>query len=153
MSKEHDEQQDVPTDEQQEHESCEQRITEIEAKWKRALADLQNQERAHARAREQAAKFSNSQLLREILPLVDSIRAAAAHVEGLDGLEKACDEFLRFQGVERVIADGAVDLGVHEVIGKRAEDGVDTDTILEVALDGYSLYGECLRPAKVIVAE
>jgi len=131
------------------HAECAQCLADLEAKYKRALADAQNREKDIAREREDFAKFCTVDLIRDVLPLGDALRAAG---EGHAELLKLFEDFLKRHGVEPIGAVGdRVDYLFHEVLGTRAEEGRAAGAILEIIQVGYQLHGRLLRPAKVIV--
>lgn len=133
------------------HAECTQRIAELEAKWKRAVADSMNREKELQREREEFAKFCTADLLREFLPVGDALRAAG---DGCEAIRKLFEDFLKKQGVDAVGTVGdRVDYFLHEVVGTRHEEGSDAGTILDVAQVGYTMHGRLLRPARVIVSE
>ncbi|MBI4450257.1 nucleotide exchange factor GrpE [Candidatus Uhrbacteria bacterium] len=150
------------------HAACQRQVADVEAKWKRALADYQNREKELAREREDFAKFCTVDLIRSLLPIVDAIEAGSRKPEaltigpgqagspeaGFAAMSKLCSDFLKRHGVEPVGAVGdRVDYLLHEVVGTRAEEGKEAGTILEVAQIGYTMHGRLLRPARVIVVE
>ena len=132
------------------HAECVQRIAELEAKWKRAVADGMNREKEMQREREEFAKYCTVDLIRDLLPIGDALRAAG---DDHGTLRKLFDDFLKKHGVEPVGAAGErADYFLHEVVGTRTEEGNDVGVILEVAQMGYTMHGQLLRPARVIVA-
>lgn len=137
------------------HASCAATIAELTGKWKRALADLANAERQHARAREEQAAYAAASVLRDLLPTVDAVDAAAhalASDVGLQQVRKQLHDVLAHHGVTPVAREGMPDYLCHEVVGERADEGAPPGTIVEVVQQGYALHGKCLRPARVIVA-
>jgi len=62
------------------------KINELENKWKRALADYQNLEKRLNDEREQVIKFANFGLIYDILPVLDSLEEAESYIKdnGLD---------------------------------------------------------------------
>ncbi len=61
---------------------------------------------------------------------------------------------LASEGVKPITVKGEpFDPKVAEAIGTQQADGVAEDTVLEEAQKGYTLGGELLRPARVIVVK
>lgn len=167
-----DEQQ-APTQSEDTLEAAQQRASEFEAKWKRALADYQNREKDIARERAEFVQFSTAGIIRDLLPIIDALHAAAIIDAHLENLVKLCADFLKKQGVEPVgkVGDRA-DYLIHEVVGTRlsseallaprssgevgakegAEGGREAEMILDVVQTGYTMGGRLLRPAKVIIS-
>src|SRR3989338_5421576 len=85
------------------HAECVQRIAELEAKWKRAVADGMNREKEMQREREEFAKYCTVDLIRDLLPIGDALRAAG---DDHGTLRKLFDDFLKKHGVEPVGAAG-----------------------------------------------
>ena len=54
-------------------------ITELDNKWKRALADYQNLERRTGEEKKDFAQYANSELILKILPGLDSLEKAQEH--------------------------------------------------------------------------
>lgn len=140
--------------------ACEAKCAELEGKWKRALADLANAEKQHSRDRIEHAKFSEASVLRELLPIVDAVEVASFSPPlpeesqegvGYGAIRKLLHDLLSHHGVQRIPADGKPDYALHEIVGTRAVEGAEPGVIVEVAQDGYTMHGQCLRPAKVIV--
>ncbi|MBI4434835.1 nucleotide exchange factor GrpE [Candidatus Uhrbacteria bacterium] len=131
------------------HAACQRQVADVEAKWKRALADYQNREKELAREREDFTKFCTVGLIRDFLPIVDAVGAALRgrpsgddaaaalpaarslmggdvapplRIEGvgLEPLHKLCTDFLKRHGVESIgVVGDRVDYLMHEVVGTR----------------------------------
>lgn len=57
-------------------------------------------------------------------------------------------------GIERVATDGKVDPQIHQIVGVEPDvDGLGSGVIVKVERDGYTLDGNVLRPARVIVTK
>ena len=127
------------------------KITDLENKWKRALADYANLEKRIEKEKEDFVKFANAQLLDKILNVLDDLESAEKHLKdkGLTLAGNRFREILKEEGVEEI-----------EVLGRNFDpelmDAVETvdgpkNKVVEVVLKGYKLYGKVLRPAKVKV--
>ena len=120
--------------------------------WKRAAADLANYKKDEGKRMEEFASYSSMKMLREILPLLDSISLAIAGSptdKGLLMIKSQLDDFLRRQNVERIkVSPGdAVDLNIHElVLG-------DEGNIIEELSPGYKMNGRVIRAAKVKIGK
>lgn len=121
--------------------------------WKRAKADLVNLQNEMARERERWAKFAASGLLERMLPVLDTLEAAAAHAPELSDVVRKFADALKVEGVAEIGAEGKYDHALHDVIGREKREGVEEDTIIVVAQKGYMLHDKVLRPAKVIIAQ
>ncbi|PJC28010.1 nucleotide exchange factor GrpE [Candidatus Shapirobacteria bacterium CG_4_9_14_0_2_um_filter_39_11] len=127
------------------------KITDLENKWKRALADYANLEKRIEKEKEDFVKFANAQLLDKILNVLDDLESAEKHLKdkGLTLAGNRFREIFKEEGVEEI-----------EVLGRNFDpelmDAVETvdgpkNKVVEVVLKGYKLYGKVLRPAKVKV--
>jgi molecular chaperone GrpE len=145
------------------HEALAARVAELEARERdlvdrlqRLAADFENHRR---RAREEgtaAAARGKEQLLRALLPALDSLDRALAHAsdEGLKLLARQLQDALASQGVRAVRPEGeAFDARRHEAVAEEAREGAKPATVLAVLDAGYELDGKVVRPARVVVAK
>jgi molecular chaperone GrpE len=95
------------------------------------------------------------------LPVIDNLERALQYDSSGESLRGGIEQTLRGfeaalagQGVKAIdVKDKPFDPRLAEAIGTAQRDGVDDDTVIEVAEKGYSIGDELLRPAKVIVAQ
>ena len=129
----------------------EKKISELENRWKRALADYLNLEKRIEKEKESWVKFSNAVLIDKLLGVLDDLERAEKHFKD-KGLTMAVDQLRRIlqsEGVEEIGAQGkrfdaeAMDC-VAVVKGAK-------NVVVEVVNKGYKLRGRVLRPAKVKV--
>lgn len=128
-----------------------------------AMADFENYKKRMQRDIESIVTGHRRNLLERFLPVLDNlIRAlqfdAAASGEklrgGIEQTLKGFEAILNAEGVKPIEVQGkAFDPRVAEAIGTMRVDGIDDDTVVEVAQAGYTIGDELLRPAKVIVAK
>lgn len=132
-------------------EELEEKVREFEDKWKRALADYQNQEKWVREQRSEWVKSANRDLLLRILPVLDTLILAKSHSED-KSLEVSIDQFfglLKDEGVIRIETIGKdFDPNLMEAIS--TEDGSENTVIRELR-SGYMLHEKVLRPAQVTV--
>ncbi len=128
-------------------------------RYLRTLADLDNFRKRVERDREQARLYAVEKLIRDLLPVLDSLEMACAVSGDADALREgvslALQEALRLLG-ERGVADvGGIgelfDPRVHEAVGTRMDADRPQGTILEVLRKGYKLHDRLLRPARVAI--
>lgn len=124
---------------------------ELEEKYKRVLADYQNQDRRFKEMQSQIVKFANATLLEKILLNIDSLEMAQSHINdsGLDMVIKQFMNTLETEGLQLIESDGAIfdplSMDCIEVVpGKK-------DQVVNTLSKGYLLYDKVLRPAKVTV--
>ena len=146
------------------------RVAELEAEVARlkdtvlrTQADQQNQQRRHARDRDELRKFANAALLEELLPALDSLalglESAATQTDGravAEGFRLAVGQLrsiLSAQGLAEVNPLGqAFDPSRHEAVGSEASATAAEGTVVRVARPGWSLHDRVLRPAAVFVS-
>jgi molecular chaperone GrpE len=135
-------------------------LAELEDRFKRARADLENYRKRSEREVERRVGEARDAINREWLEAVDSVERALRlgepenpMFEGLRRVLEQMEAVLDRYGIERVGTVGeAFDPERHEAVGV-----VDTDehadrSVIEVARSGYAAGDRVLRPAQVIVA-
>jgi molecular chaperone GrpE (heat shock protein) len=128
-----------------------EQITRLEEKYKRVLADYQNQERRHKEGQSQVIKMASATLIEKLLINLDSLELAQKHLKD-KGLQMVIDQIfvtLSQEGLTEIKTDhGQFDpllMDCTEVVpGKK-------DQVIETVTKGYYLYDNVLRPAKVKV--
>lgn len=132
----------------------------------RAVAELENVRRRATRDVENAHKYGVEKLLKELLPVVDSLEQALEAEQNNDsaeasalkqGTELTLSLFLsalsKFS-MEPVSPQGEIfDPSIHEAMSMQPNDDVPANTILHVIQKGYLLNGRVVRPARVIVSK
>jgi molecular chaperone GrpE len=139
-------------------------LQQAKDQYLRTLADTDNLRKRLEREKEQAVKYSAERIIRELLPIVDSLDQALVAVDrqqGLDAIVKGVHliyrqllGLLEKEGVRRIPTVGEqFDPHLHEATGfVRAQDGQPDGTIVEEIHAGYTMHGHALRPALVKVA-
>ena len=130
----------------------------------RACAELENYKKRAARDREDFIKYGNETLIKDMLPIVDSMERALKHASDsedfkafVDGLDLIRDNFISAlgkHGVEKIDAIGKdFDPNFHEALlqvdGEKKED----NKVVEEFEKGYLLNGRLLRPSKVSISK
>jgi molecular chaperone GrpE len=137
---------------------------EMEDRWRRALADLDNLRKRYARelGRERAAE--RELVTSAFLPVLDTIDRAIEHatadpqsiVEGVRTLREQALAVVSGLGYQREDEAGVpFDPARHEVVGVVDADGSDAapGSVAAVVRPGYGAPGHQLRPAAVTVAQ
>lgn len=130
--------------------------------WKRARADYQNREKETRKEKEQWMKFSNLQLIRELLYILDSFKHSLDQipddlrdndwVKGMIQIHNQFEQFLKGQGVEKIKTVGkSFDPKFHEAVEDNEETENKGNKIKKEVQAGYIMYGKVIRPAKVIL--
>jgi molecular chaperone GrpE len=158
---------DAPPGHEQEHPAqggheaaaLREELAEVQERYKRALADLDNYRKRAAREVERRRIELRDQLMREWLDVIDSIERAlrveseGPLAQGLLAVLEQIDTILARHGVQRIgVVGERFDPERHEAVGVRETDEVEDQTIVEVARSGFAIGDDVLRPAQVVVA-
>lgn len=122
-----------------------------EEKYKRVLADYQNQERRHHEMSSTLVKMASASLLEKLLLSLDGLRLAQSHLKD-KGLQMVIDQIqstFTSEGLSEIKTDG-------EIFDPLTMDCVELvpgekDKVVETLSPGYYLFDKVLRPAKVKV--
>lgn len=129
----------------------------------RALADLENYRKRAAREKQDAIRFANSNLLREMIPVIDNLERAVEHAceDGdkglLEGVQMTLEQFrkvLEGFGVKVIESLGQMfDPEFHQAMGEMVTGDVDPGCVAQEMQKAYTLNDRLLRPALVMVAK
>ncbi|GLW11062.1 hypothetical protein Misp01_61900 [Microtetraspora sp. NBRC 13810] len=136
------------------------KIAELEDRWLRAVAGLENLRKRIARDAERVRAEERDRVAAQWLPVVDNLELALRHAGGAEGVA---------EGV-RAVRDQAVDVltrlgyprddetGVpfdprrHEAVATVDSEEAEPGTVVEVVRPGYGGAERLLRPAVAVVA-
>lgn len=129
----------------------------------RLQADFDNYRKRVARDAEDAAKRAGQRVISELLPALDNLERALAHVESggtgeelVDGVRMVLSQVLDVlskEGVERIDAVGQpFDPTKHQAVGQAEREDVPENTVVDMYQCGYRMHGRVLRPASVVVS-
>jgi molecular chaperone GrpE len=134
-------------------------LAQMEDRYKRALADLDNYRKRSARETERRIEDAREAQLREWLEVVDSLERALFMepadpvVQGLRAVLGQMEAVLTRQGVTRIDAAGQpFDPEHHEAVGVSPANGAPPGTVTDVTRSGFERNGHVLRPAEVVVS-
>ncbi len=131
----------------------------------RERADLENARKRHQRDKEDALRFANDRLLKEMVPVLDNLERAVAHAEQgadnnqglLEGVNMTINQFrkvLEDFGVKPIKAVGAnFDPNLHQAMGQIESAKQAPNTVVTEFQRGYLLHDRLLRPSLVMVAK
>ncbi|MGV9274876.1 nucleotide exchange factor GrpE [Streptomyces griseosporeus] len=137
-------------------------IQELEDRWRRALADLDNLRKRHTRELERERATERSRTAAAFLPVLDNLELALTHagadpgaiVEGVRAVRDQAVNVLQLLGYPRHAESGvAFDPARHEVVGVVQDPDAPPGTVVEVLRPGYGDGERQLRPAAVTVAK
>lgn len=133
-------------------------------KFLRASAELENVKRRFARERAETVRYAVEQLVRDLVPVVDSLERALGCREGggdgqpfVDGVALVIKDLLAAlerHGVTQIRAQGeCFDPTRHEAMAQVETSEHPPNTVVEEHHRGYLLHDRLLRPALVTVAK
>lgn len=147
--------------------SCQKERQEFLDGWQRAKADFINAKMREEEERGEFIKFSKKELIKELLPALDSFHTAFGNKEAWEkvdlnwrmGVQYIYSQFL---GVLEKHGITLIDPKVGEPFDPKRHASIGTvpvsekekdHTVAEVVQKGYALHGKILEPAKVKVSE
>lgn len=144
--------------------SLEDQVRDAEDRALRAHAELENFRKRSRREYEDAQRYREIDLLRDLLPVLDNVHRAIEAAEKTADVESLKAGFrMTAQQIEKLLdAHGcrtietvgeAFDPAVHDAILQQAVADVAPGTVVGVASRGYRLHDRVVRPAQVIVAK
>jgi len=131
--------------------NLENQVAELEENLKRALADYQNLERRVLNERSELIRYSNQELLKNLLPSFDNLYLAEKYIkdEGIKLTVQKLTESLSEVGVKRIeLENKKFDPNIMECI--EVVDG-DKDMVVAELRPGFMLFDKVIRPAQVKV--
>ncbi len=142
----------------------EAQLQEAQDRLLRAQAELENFRKRSRREYEEAQRYREIDLLRDLLPVLDNAHRAIEAADKTDDIESLRSGFrMMAQQIEKLLGshgcltietDGSVfDPTIHDAILQQPAPGVAPGTIVGTATKGYKLHDRVVRPAQVIVAK
>lgn len=136
-------------------------------RYLRAAAELDNYRKRAARDKEDAIKYGNEKLIKDILPILDSLDRALqqaselsarnnfeAFQQGLELIHTQILGCLERHGVEKIAAKGEeFDPERHQALMQVETPEVESNRVIDEYESGYTLHGRLLRPSKVSVSK
>jgi molecular chaperone GrpE len=141
-----------------------ERITELEDLWRRAVADLDNYRKRVARDMERQRDEERSRVAVEWLPVLDNLDRALEAIEApnadpnavAEGVRAVRDQALsvlaRLGYPRRNDIGQQFDPSRHEAVGSVQDDDAPAGTVVRVVRPGYGSDERLLRPASVLVS-
>jgi Molecular chaperone GrpE (heat shock protein) len=132
-------------------------------KYLRTVAELDNYKKRAAKEKIDTIKYGNEEIIRDILPFVDSLDRAMEQTGGSDveafkdGIKLIREQLLcclKKYGLERIESAGLdFDPNFHEAMMQIHSDEHEENKIVNEIAKGYLLNGRLLRPSKVCVCK
>jgi molecular chaperone GrpE len=148
-------------------ETREKEAAENHDRYLRAMAEMDNYKKRAARDKEDAIKYGNEKLIKDILPILDSLDRALnqssdlsvrnnfeAFQQGLELIHSQILGCLERHGVVIITAKGEeFDPDRHQALMQVETPGMESNRVVDEYESGYTLHGRLLRPAKVSVSK
>ena len=133
-------------------------------KWLRSVAEFENFKKRHEREKAEFMRMANEMLVKDFLPVLDSLDRALQHteqnevpqsfIEGIELVRKGFVNVLEKHGVKVIDALGErFDPNFHEAVMQQENPDVEDNTVLYETQKGYMLHDRLLRPSMVIVSK
>ena len=141
-----------------------QELQDAEDRLLRTQAELENFRKRSRREYEDALRYREMDLLRDLIPVLDTVLRAVEASEKTTDVEslrsgfrmtaQQIEKLLGSHGCQTIETDGtAFDPAIHDAILQQEVAGVAGGTIVGTASRGYKLHDRVVRPAQVIVAK
>ena len=145
-------------------ESLRAELAEANDRTLRTQAELENFRKRSRREYEEAQRYREIDLLRDLLPVLDNVLRAIEAADKTTDVEslrsgfrmtaQQIEKLLGSHGCQTIETDGtAFDPTVHDAILQQDAPGVAPGTVVGTASRGYRLHDRVVRPAQVIVAK
>lgn len=130
----------------------------------RSQAEIENVKKRAQKEKTELAKFSNESLIKQLLPVADSLEKAIAHSEegnSIDALRegvkltlKGLMDTLKRAGLEEVKSvDEPFDPNFHEAVSEQEDSSVKPGTVTKELQKGYLLNERLIRPSMVVISK
>lgn len=133
--------------------ALQEKVSEMEGNWKRALADYKNLVDRTNKEKKQFVDFANEVLVLKLLAVYDSLEMLGKYNQdqGLQLTIKQFEQVLKEEGLKEIKALGE-EFNANEMEGIDSVDG-EKDKVVEVLTKGFYLKEKLLRPARVKVGK
>jgi molecular chaperone GrpE len=137
---------------------CEAEKQDYLAGWQRAKADFINARKDEEASRREFMKFSEKNLIFDLLDLADSFDAMQKHGElsaGAENIHRQLLNVLKSRGVEVIKALGEkFNPEEHESLGEiKVDKSEDENKIIEEIRKGYKMHNKIIRPSQVKIGK
>ena len=151
--------------------STEEKINQLETevlkfkdKLLRKAAEFENYKRRTENDQMNLLTYAAESFIKKLLPVVDDFERSIQHIEDAQdidaikqGIKLIYDKLMKIfheQGVKKIDSVGKhFDVEYHEALMQRADDSVESHTVLDELEKGYTYNDKVIRHAKVIVSE
>ncbi len=144
-------------------EALEAKIEELKSANLRTYADFENTKKRLEKEKSQMLEYANEGILKDLLPIIDSLDRALEAANELSGGEKISEglqlvlenlnKVLGKHGVEMIDCSGEFDPNLHDAIMQAPNPDKQNDEINQVLQKGFKYKQRTLRPAMVSVVK
>lgn len=146
-------------------EQLREEVKQTNDQYLRTLAEVENTKKRLAREKEEHIKYASESMIRDLIPIIDSLDQALVAVDKqhdlqsvIQGVEMIHHQILGLldrEGVQRIATIGELfDPHQHEAVAQiDAQNGQQDGEIIEEVHVGYTMHGRVIRPALVKVAK
>ena len=147
---------------EEEIQKLKEEVEDYNEKFLRVVADFDNFRKRIDRDRDQQALRLKGEVVSNFLDIIDTVEKAVeveypdlkSSKDGILGIHKLLSAFMDSFEIKRFDPEGEqFDFRQHEALTTVEKEGVEPNTIVEVIQSGYTLEGEILRPAQVVVSK
>lgn len=131
---------------------------EVFNRLQRLQADFENFRKRTSKERVELLNSANSDLVSSLLPVLDNFHRAldgqeqTKFTEGIQMILKQFKEILAKEGLQEINSlNQPFDPNFHDAVMQGEEEGVPTNTVVEVFQTGYTFKEKVIRPAMVKV--
>lgn len=150
----------------EELEDCKKKAEEYKNLSQRLQAEFENYRKRMERAEEERARFCSIGIIKDLLPVLDTMDDAIKHCdirhggeqgkhihhEGIKGVRKQLMAVLERNGLSEIFSKGKkFNPEIHDCAAMKSDEGKEEDYVLEEIRKGYLMHNKVLRPAIVIV--
>ena len=139
-------------------------VLELKDKLLRKAAEFENYKRRTENDQMNLLTYAAEFFIQKLLPVVDDFERSLQHIEDAQdidaikqGIKLIYDKLMKVfqeQGIKKIDSVGKrFDVDYHEALMQRADDSVESHTVLDEIEKGYTYNDKVIRHAKVIVSE
>jgi molecular chaperone GrpE len=145
----------------------EQEVAGYKDQLLRKAADFENFRKQKEREVSTIRKFADEPLIKDLLPVLDDIERvlhnsakflestpeAKTYIDGVKLVQQNLLKVFESRGLKRIDSVGKkFDVAYHEALTQMAQEGVESDIVIQEYAPGYALHDKVVRHAKVVVS-
>lgn len=138
-------------------------VASLNDQYLRLNAEFQNYKKRVEKEKSDLIKYGSERLFEDMLPIMDNFERAIAVsgndeteskvLEGLNMIYKSFEAFFDKNGVKKIQAVGEpFDPQKHHAVMTESVEGFDSDVVVDVLQEGYTLNEKVIRPSMVKVS-